>query len=65
MAFFISTIDFSDGTSDYKNARRMVNGRDHAQDIADIAIKFEKVLSAANPADGATAVPPIRISPLP
>jgi predicted chitinase len=55
---------FYDGTSDYKNARRMVNGRDHAQDIADIAIKFEKVLSAANPAAGATAVPPIRISPL-
>jgi predicted chitinase len=40
---------FGDGFSNYKGARRMVNGSDHAQDIADIAIKFEKVLAAAAP----------------
>lgn len=55
---------FFDGVSDYKRARRMVNGRDHAQDIADIAIKFEKVLTAAKPVSNVTAEPPIRISPL-
>jgi hypothetical protein len=36
----------------------MVNGRDHAQDIADIAIKFEKVLAAARPAPAATLTVP-------
>ena len=40
---------FTNKTSDYQGARRMVNGNDHAQDIADIAIKFEKVLKAAEP----------------
>lgn len=49
---------FTDDTSNYKDARRMVNGRDHAQDIADIAIKFEKVLAAARPAPAATLTVP-------
>jgi hypothetical protein len=31
-------------TSDYVKARAMVNGKDHAQDIADIALKFEAIL---------------------
>jgi hypothetical protein len=38
---------FDDTTTDYKGARHMVNGRDHAREIAEIALKFEKVLSAA------------------
>jgi hypothetical protein len=42
----------------------MVNGRDHAQDIADIAVKFETVLLAANYVAGAKAVPAMLISPL-
>ena len=33
-----------DGVSNYEGARRMVNGRDHAADIAAIARKIEKVL---------------------
>jgi hypothetical protein len=49
---------FTDGASDYKGARHMVNGRDHAQDIADIAVKFEKVLSAAVPAPAPTVTLP-------
>lgn len=56
--------DYFDGdVSDYKGARRMVNGRDHAQDIADIAIKFEKVLKAAMPAPA--PAPPIQMPRLP
>lgn len=31
-------------TSDYVGARRMVNGTDHAQEIADNALKFEAIL---------------------
>jgi hypothetical protein len=52
---------FGDGASNYKDARRMVNGRDHAQEIAEIAIKFEKVLSAAS----AAPVPTIQTQRLP
>jgi predicted chitinase len=40
---------FRQGISDYKKARRMVNGNDHAEEIADIARKFEKVLKEASP----------------
>ena len=32
---------------DYQNARRIVNGTDHARDIADLATQFELVLRAA------------------
>jgi putative chitinase len=34
---------------DYVNARRIVNGQDHAQDIANYATQFELLLRAATP----------------
>lgn len=34
--------------TDYRNARRIINGMDHADDIAAIAMKFEAALKAAN-----------------
>jgi putative chitinase len=37
---------FTDGKTDYKNARRMVNGLDHASDIAEIAKALEAMLKA-------------------
>ncbi|WP_342165045.1 hypothetical protein [Methylobacterium sp. SD21] len=39
---------FRGGLCDYKSARRMVNGQDHADDIADIALKFEGILKEAS-----------------
>lgn len=36
---------------DYVNARRMVNGKDHAEDIAKVARRFEAVLLASLPGD--------------
>ena len=51
---------FTDVATNYLGARRMVNGRDHAEEIAGIAEKFEKVLSAA----GAGTAPPLTIPPL-
>lgn len=38
---------FHAGHTDYINARAMVNGHDHAKDIAEVAEKFEKVLQAS------------------
>lgn len=38
---------FSGDTSDYTGARRMVNGQDHAKDIAAIAATFEAILLKA------------------
>ena len=38
---------FHGSHADYVNARAMVNGSDHAQDIAAIAKKFEKLLQAS------------------
>jgi predicted chitinase len=38
---------FTSAQSDYVGARRMVNGTDHAQDIAAIAQRFETVLMAS------------------
>ena len=38
---------FTDRETDYVQARHMVNGHDHAQDIARIAAKFERVLTKA------------------
>lgn len=49
---------FNDKTSNYKGARRMVNGQDHAEDIAEIALKFEEVLAAAWLAAATAAVVP-------
>ena len=48
--------------TDYVSARRMVNGTDHAEDIAAIAVKFEGVLRKASkaatvPAAAAAALP--------
>ena len=51
---------FTKKASNYKGARRMVNGSDHAQDIADIAIKFEKILKAAVP----DPAPVLELAPL-
>lgn len=51
---------FTASATNYVGARHMVNGRDHAQDIASMAEKFEKVLSAA----GASTVQPVTIPPL-
>lgn len=35
---------FTNKSTDYEGARAMVNGKDHASDIADIALIFEKIL---------------------
>ena len=35
---------FSNGKKDYVNARRIINGMDHAQEIANNAVKFENAL---------------------
>ena len=44
------------GTPDYVNARRIINGTDHAADIAAIAQKFASVLKTAQaPASGPTS----------
>ncbi|AVT11645.1 glycoside hydrolase [Paracidovorax avenae] len=40
---------FSGDATDYVSARKMVNGSDHAEDIAKIARKFEAVLLKARP----------------
>jgi hypothetical protein len=51
---------FSAARTDYKNARQMVNGHDHAADIAAIAARFEAVLLSARvtpPKPAAPAVP--------
>lgn len=37
---------FSNGKKDYLNARRIINGMDHAQEIANNAVKFENALRA-------------------
>ncbi len=36
-----------DGPPDYLTARQIINGADHAQDIANIAVKMEALLTAA------------------
>jgi hypothetical protein len=43
---------FSGSSRDYKGARKMVNGSDHAADIAAIAEKFETILLNAKPVEG-------------
>ena len=43
-------------TPDYVSARRIINGQDHAQDIANIAQKFEAVLKAASNSESDVAV---------
>ena len=40
---------FHGNTTDYFHARHMVNGMDHAADIADYARKFETILLKAKP----------------
>lgn len=51
---------FTDKASNYKGARRMVNGTNHDEDIAGIAIKFEQVLKAA----ASEALPAVKLPPL-
>ncbi len=43
------------GTADYFNARRIINGLDHAADIAAIAQNFQLVLTAAQTTQAAAA----------
>ena len=52
---------FTNGATNYLRARHMVNGSDHAKDIADVAGKFEKLLSAA----GAGIAAPVTIPTVP
>jgi hypothetical protein len=51
---------FHAGHTDYVKARAMVNGSDHAQDIAEIAKKFEKVLQAARLDTSTQALPALQ-----
>lgn len=49
---------FSGTLTDYVGARRMVNGQDHAADIAAIATRFEAILLKASHPDESAATPP-------
>jgi hypothetical protein len=49
---------FNGSGTNYVGARRMVNGQDHAADIADIARKFEAILLKARRTPEVPAIVP-------
>ncbi|MGB7989233.1 MAG: glycoside hydrolase family 19 protein [Candidatus Methylophosphatis roskildensis] len=49
---------FSGALTNYAGARRMVNGQDHAADIAAIATRFEAILLKSSRSDTAADTPP-------
>lgn len=57
---------FAGEVTQYEAARRMVNGNDHAADIAALARKFERILLAASGkvAEAPPPAVPLRMSPL-
>ena len=55
----------NDRETDYHDARRVVNGTDRADEIASIAVKFERILTASLVSDTQTVVePPVAIVPV-